>query len=164
MPGMMYMICNGHRIIKSMMVVATTIVAGNFHDEKIFQPGLVSKNFVPQIFVLCQRLHSTRAHGDLYHIGENLLHRIFLQYRSTWAWRNFCPASYTVFMIWIPVTEKCGSYTHSHQPMHFSFALHTKCLTNTCLLNQNIGCCSHSNCFAGNKLVGRTTDLIKVRL
>ena len=23
-------------------------------------------------------------------IGKNLFHRIFLQYKGTWAWRNFC--------------------------------------------------------------------------
>ena len=60
-------------------------------------PSALIGEIITRIF--CPVLMITLRIWQPYRIGKNLFHRIFLQYKGSWAWRNFCPAtvlSYTV--------------------------------------------------------------------
>ena len=85
------------------MASACYRIGGNFCQEKIFanfatcshRQNFLSANFLPRADDYIEDM------ATFYRIGENLFHRIFLQYKGIWAWRNFCLAkifTYTVFI------------------------------------------------------------------
>ena len=56
------------------------------------------------------------TYGDLYCTGKNLFHRIFLQYKGSWAWRSICPVKISGYTVPILVNVATLAST-----MHASF-------------------------------------------